>query len=343
MSENVFIIAEAGVNHNGELGRALELVDAAARARADAVKFQSFRAEKLAASTAGLAEYQKRSASGSQVEMLRALELGHEAHRVLQARCAEQGIEFLSSPFDLESVDFLAGLGMSRFKIPSGEITNLPYLRRIGALGLPVILSTGMSTLDEVRAALAALAAAGTPAERVTLLHCTTAYPTPFADVNLRAMRTLAEHFPHCPVGYSDHTTGIAVPTAAVALGARIIEKHFTLDRELPGPDHRASLEPDELAAMVEAIRSVEAALGTGRKEPAGSETGNMAIARKHVVAGRVINAGEPFTGENLDVKRTGRPGVSPMRWDELLGRRALRGYAPDEPLDPCEVCEVDR
>jgi N,N'-diacetyllegionaminate synthase len=331
----VFLIAEAGVNHNGSLETALGLVDAAAAAGADAVKFQTFRAEAVASRFAPKAEYQKHTTdpAESQVAMLKRLELDRPAHEALLARCRERGIRFLSTPFDLESIDLLVGLGLDVFKIPSGEITNLPYLRRIGSLGAEVILSTGMAELAEVGEALAALAAAGTRRERVALLHCTTEYPAPFAEVNLRAMLTLGQAFPGVRVGYSDHTAGIEAAIAAAALGACVIEKHFTLDRGMEGPDHKASLEPGELAALVAAVRNVQAALGDGIKRPAACERKNRAIARKCLVAARPIRKGAAFAEADLAVKRAGVEGVSPMRWDEVLGRPAPRDFAEDEPI----------
>ena len=328
------IIAEAGVNHDGDLAKALRLVDAAAAAGADVVKFQMFSAEKLATPAAARAQYQAANSGRdeSQQEMLRRLELGEEAHRAIAAHCAAAGIGFLSSGFDVESVDFLVGLGMSRIKVPSGELTNLPYLRHVGRLGRPVILSTGMATLEEVAAALAALEAAGAPRARVTVLHCTTDYPAALEDVNLRAMLTLRDTF-GVAVGYSDHTLGIEVATAAVALGATVIEKHFTLDAAAPGPDHRASLEAVQLKAMVDAIRNLERAMGDGVKAPRAVEEKNRAVARKSLVAACPIRAGEVFSELNLAVKRPGS-GISPMRWDEVLGRPARRDFSADELIE---------
>lgn len=332
---SVRIIAEAGVNHNGDFRLACELIDAAKEAGADFVKFQTFKAERLVTRSAAKAEYQKRTsgADESQFEMIRRLEIPEAMHHDLIAHCADRGIAFLSTGFDVESLDLLAALDLPLVKVPSGEITNLPYLRHVGSLGKPVILSTGMATLDEVGDALATLEAAGVPRERVTVLHCTTEYPTPMAEVNLRAMLTIRDAF-GVAVGYSDHTRGIEVAVAATALGAVVIEKHFTLDRSLPGPDHKASLEPDELAAMVEAIRNIEVAMGDGIKRPGPSELKNMPVARKSIVAARLIHAGEPFTGDNLAVKRPGT-GLSPMRWDDMIGRVAAREYQADEAIDP--------
>ncbi len=364
MIGSTFVIAEAGVNHNGDLELARQLVDAAAEAGADCVKFQTFRADKLASASAPKAAYQQQTtgAGESQLEMLRRLELSPEAHRELKARCADRGIEFLSTPFDHDSLAFLAGdLGLDRLKLGSGELTNGPLLLAAARTGLPLILSTGMATMQEVEAAAGVLAwgwtaddahpgrerfAAALASEegrravvdRLVLLQCTTEYPAPFADVNLRAMGTLAERF-GVEVGLSDHTPGSTVPIAAVARGARVVEKHFTLDRALPGPDHRASLEPSELAAMITAIRQVEAALGSRGKAPAESELGNRAIARKGIVAARAIAAGAPFTAGDLACKRP-ESGLSPMRLWELLERPASRDYQPDEAIDAEELDE---
>jgi len=324
------IIAEAGVNHNGDPTLARRMVEAAADAGADLVKFQTFGADRLVAAHAPKAAYQERTTGGgTQHAMIRPLELSRAAHELLIAHCRSSGIGFLSSAFDLESLELLVELGAERFKVPSGEITNLPYLRRVGSFGKPVILSSGMSTLGEVESALAVLEDAGTPRRRITVLHCTTDYPTPMEDVNLRAMRTIGAAL-GVAVGYSDHTTGIEIAVAAVALGATVVEKHFTLDRALPGPDHGASLEPGELKAMVQAIRNVERALGDGIKRPSASELKNRSIVRKSLVATRAIRAGEPFSADNLTAKRPGG-GLSPMRWDEVLGRPAPRDFAPDE------------
>ncbi len=331
MNSRVFIIAEAGVNHNGSMDLARKLVDAAAEAGADAVKFQTFRTESLVRRDAPKAEYQKATTAEdeSQFDMIRRLELDAEAHRDLMEHCRRCDILFLSSPFDLESIDLLDALGLEIFKIPSGEITNLPYLRRIGRLGKSIILSTGMADLGEVDAALEELIAAGAKKDKITLLHCNTEYPTPMEDVNLRAMATLSKTF-GTPVGYSDHTLGIEIPIAAVALGATVIEKHFTLDRSLDGPDHKASLEPEELKAMVTAISNVSQALGDGGKRPSPSEVKNIPIARKSIVAARAIRKGEAFSEENLATKRPAQ-GLSPMLWDTLVGTRADRDYAQDE------------
>jgi len=325
------IIAEAGVNHNGDLDTARELVAAAVAAGADLVKFQSFITGRSISTNAAKADYQRRATDPdeTQYEMVRKLELSRADHEALVEECRRQGIGFLSTAFDGGSFDMLVELGVDRVKIASGEITNLPFLRHVARLGLPMIMSTGMANLAEVEAGLDAVEAAGTDRSRVTLLQCTTEYPAPFADVNLRAMLTLKAAF-GVEVGYSDHTSGIEIPIAAVALGASVIEKHFTLDRGQPGPDHAASLEPDELKAMVDAIRHVEAALGDGIKRPGRSELGNRSIARKSLVASRAIRAGEPFTTENIAAKRPGT-GISPMCWDDVVGRPAPRDFAADE------------
>jgi N,N'-diacetyllegionaminate synthase len=332
----ILIIAEAGVNHNGSVEQAKQLVRAAADAGVDVVKFQTFVTEACMTPQAEQAEYQTTNTGTreSQYEMVKRLELGWTDFDEIRAECLRCDVTFCSTPFDRFSIDYLAGVGVPFWKIPSGEITNLPYLRKIGALGQSVILSTGMAGLDEVGAALDVLAAAGTPRDRITLLHCTTDYPAAMHDVNLRAMVTLRHTFSDVRgVGYSDHTQGIAIPIAAAALGAIVVEKHFTLDRTLPGPDHLASLEPRELAAMVQAIRHVEEALGDGIKQPAESERRNIPIARKSIVAARSIQVGEIFSEENLAVKRPGS-GVSPMRWDEVIGQTATRAYQPDEMID---------
>lgn len=325
------IIAEVGVNHNGDLALAKKLVAGAAAAGADLVKFQSFITAKSISLQAPKAQYQKGSTdpSESQFEMVRKLELSKADHDALIAECCRHGIGFFSTSFDTESFDMLIKLGLDRVKIPSGEITNLPFLRHVARYDKPVILSTGMATLGEIEAALEILEQAGTSRERITVLHCTTEYPTPMVDVNLRAMLAIRDAF-SVAVGYSDHTPGIEVAIAAVALGATVIEKHFTLDRNLPGPDHKASLEPAELKAMVAAIRNIEQALGDGIKRPSPSEAKNKPIARKSLVAACAIRAGEVFSEANLAVKRPGT-GLSPMRWDEVLGRKAPRDFEPDE------------
>lgn len=328
---NPLIIAEAGVNHNGDLGLAKQLIEVAAEAGADLVKFQTFNADRQVTHTAQKADYQTRTTDRleSQHEMLRRLELSTEMHHELIAHCTACNIGFFSTGFDIESVDLLVSLGQDRFKIPSGEITNLPYLRHIGRLGKTVILSTGMATMGEIEAAIDVLEQTGTPRGNMTVLHCTTEYPTPMTEVNLRAMQTIHAAF-GVAVGYSDHTPGIEVAIAAVAMGASVIEKHFTLDRTLPGPDHRASLEPDELKAMVAAIRNVDRAMGDGIKRPSAGESKNKPLARKSLVATRAICAGEMFSKNNLGAKRPG-VGMSPMLWDEVLGRKAPRDFAPDE------------
>jgi N,N'-diacetyllegionaminate synthase len=330
-----FIIAEAGVNHNGSLEMAMQLIDVAVAAGADAVKFQTFKAEKIIAATAPKAGYQKETTGTdeSQLEMVKKLELDEKAHTMLNQHCQDKGIQFLSTPFDLESIDLLNRLGLEIFKIPSGEITNLPYLRKLGALKKRLILSTGMADLGEIEDALEVLAESGTPIENITVLHCNTEYPTPFEDVNLRAMLTIQNAFPGIAVGYSDHTNGIEVPIAAVAMGASVIEKHFTLDRNLPGPDHRASLTPPELSAMISGIRNIEKALGTGIKKPSPSELKNKPIVRKSIIAAAPIKEGEMFTEMNITVKRPGT-GITPMRWDEIIGRKTLKPYKKDELIE---------
>lgn len=330
------IIAEAGVNHNGDIVLARELVRIAAEAGADMVKFQTFVANKITAASAPKAEYQK-AATGSdesQKEMIARLELSRADHEILIEECRRHGIAFFSTGFDAESIDMLVELGLDRLKIPSGEITNLPLLRHYASKRLPIILSTGMATIGEVEAAINVLAAAGVDRAEITVLHCNTEYPTPMTDVNLRAMTTLGAAL-GVPVGYSDHTLGIEVAIAAVTLGACVIEKHFTLDREMSGPDHRASLEPGELRHMISAIRNVEQALaGDGVKRPSASEIKNRAVARRSIVAARAIAAGEAFTTANLACKRPGT-GISPMRWDAVLGQCAPRAFAPDEAIEP--------
>ena len=328
------IIAEAGVNHNGDLAMARQLVEVAAQSGADFVKFQTFKADRLVTRQAAKADYQRQltAEDESQYEMIHRLELTPEMHVALIEHCRRQGIRFLSTGFDIESLDLLAGLGIPLFKIPSGEITNLPYLQHIGRMGKPVILSTGMADMTEIGAALQVLEQAGTPRQQITVLHCNTEYPTPMRDVNLRAMLSIRDTY-GVQVGYSDHTAGIEVPIAAVALGATVIEKHFTLDRNLPGPDHQASLEPGELKAMVRAIRNIELALGDGVKRPSVSEAKNIPIVRKSLVAAFPIRAGEPFTRTNLAVKRPGT-GVSPMRMDEVLGCVARRDFQTDELIE---------
>jgi len=334
MTQRVLIIAEAGVNHNGDLDMAKKLIDIAAEAGADLVKFQTFCADRLVTHAAKKADYQTRATAidESQYDMLRRLELTSEMHQELIIHCVGWNIGFFSTGFDIESVDLLVSLGQNQFKIPSGEISNLPFLRHIGRLGKPVILSTGMATLGDIEAAIDVLEQSGTPRSNITVLHCTTEYPTPMAEVNLRAMQSIHKAF-GVEVGYSDHTPGIEVAIAAVALGATVIEKHFTLDRNLPGPDHKASLEPHELKAMVTAIRNIEIALGDGIKRLTPSEVKNKPIARKSLVAIQVIKAGELFTELNISAKRPGT-GISPMRWNEVLGKKARRDFVIDELIE---------
>lgn len=327
----IFIIAEAGVNHNGDIDTALRMVDAAAQAGADAVKFQTFKAKNIVTVDAEKAAYQNKTteASESQLSMLQSLELDYAAHTALIGRCRQNNIAFMSTPFDMESADLLLGLGLEIFKIPSGEITNLPLLRKIGSFNKQVILSSGMASLDEIKDAVAALKTAGQPLEGLTLLHCTTEYPAPLEEVNLLAMQTIHDET-GLPVGYSDHTRGIEIPVAAAAMGAVVIEKHFTLDKTQKGPDHRASLEPGELTEMVRAIRAVEAAMGDGIKRATASEKDNIKVIRKSIVAARPIAKGETFTEKNLAVKRPGT-GLSPMLWDTVVGQKAPRDFPKDD------------
>lgn len=329
MGDHVFIIAEAGVNHNGDVETAKRLVDAAAEAGADAVKFQTFKAEKLVCRNAQKAAYQMVTTDQeeTQFDMLKKLELTTEMHELLAAYCKQKNVMFLSTPFDTDSLRYLVKLGVSIVKLPSGEITNYPLLREAGKTQKRIILSTGMSTLEEVREAVKVLKDNGS--EEVILLHCNTQYPTPYGDVNLRVMRTMQKEL-GLPVGYSDHTQGIEIPIAAAALGAVVIEKHFTLDKNMEGPDHRASLEPDELKRMVEGIRRVEQALGNGTKEASESEKGNISIVRKSIVAARAVKKGEWLTEKNLTTKRPGT-GLNPMRWNEVIGKAADRDYEADE------------
>jgi N,N'-diacetyllegionaminate synthase len=334
MNRRTLIIAEAGVNHNGDLAMARQLIDVAADAGADFVKFQTFSAERQVTQTAAKAQYQQTRTGNteSQYEMLKRLELSVDAHSELNNYCIHRNVRFFSTGFDIQSVELLLELGQKILKIPSGEITNLPYLRFIGQQGLEVILSTGMSTMQEISDALKVLVDSGTRRDQITVLHCTTEYPAPFEEINLRAMQMIAQAF-NVKIGYSDHSVGIEVPIAAVAMGAQVIEKHFTLDRTLPGPDHQASLEPQELYAMVAAIRNVESALGNGVKQVTPSEWKNKDIARKSIVARQAIKLGELFTAENLAAKRPGN-GISPMRWDEVLGMRASRDFNVDELIE---------
>ena len=330
------IIAEAGVNHNGSIEMAKKLVEKAKEAGVDYIKFQTFKATKLVTKAAKQAEYQQKNIGkegDSQYQMLKKLELSPEEHEILIDYCKELGIKFFSTAFDFDSVDYLHSLNLGLWKIPSGEVTNYPFLKRIAAFNEPTILSTGMCDMEDVKAAVNALCKNGLSKENLILLHCNTEYPTPFEDVNLKAMDALRKEF-GVEVGYSDHTKGIEVPVAAVALGATVIEKHFTLDRNMEGPDHKASLEPDELKAMVSAIRNIEKAVGgDGTKHVSESEKKNIAIARKSIVAACDIKAGELFTEQNLTVKRPGN-GISPMRWEEVLGQKAKRDFNEDELIE---------
>lgn len=324
--DKVFIIAEAGVNHNGSLALAKQMVDKAVWAGVNCIKFQTFKSENLVNKDAKKADYQVNNTGNndSQFDMLKKLELSYYDFAELKKYCEEKNIMFLSTPFDLESIDFLANLGMKIFKIPSGEITNLPYLRKINSYKKEVILSTGMATLEEIQAALDILKDC-----KVSLLHCTTEYPCPYEGVNMKAMLTMGKKF-NLPLGYSDHTQGIEIPIMAVSMGAKIIEKHFTLDKSMEGPDHKASLEPDELKSMVDAIRNVEKAFGNGIKEPQESEKKNIQVARKSIVAKCDIKKGENFSENNLTCKRPGT-GISPMKWDEIIGQKAKKNYDKDE------------
>lgn len=329
---NVLVIAEVGVNHDGNIERALQLVDAAADAGVNVVKFQTFRASLLAAPSAPKAEYQETVPGQNQLKLLSSLELSNEDHRELLRHCASRGIEFLSTGFDKESLDFVLSLGIKRIKVSSGEITNLPLLRHIGGKRLPVLLSTGMANLGEIEGAIDALESAGTLRENITVLHCTTEYPAPLDEVNLKAMESISQAL-SVAVGYSDHTLGSEVAIAATALGAAVIEKHITLDRTLPGPDHAASMEPDDFAEMVKSIRAVEEAMGDGIKRPGKRESLNIPVVRKSLVASKPIAKGEAFSVENITAKRPGT-GVSPMMWDEFMGRVAQRNYAADELIE---------
>ena len=328
---NVFIIAEAGVNHNGSIELAQKLIDVAVEAGADAVKFQTFKTENLVSKNAQKASYQKETThrEESQFDMIKKLELDIDTHRELIKYCKSKNIVFLSTPFDLDSIKLLSDLGLEIFKIPSGEITNLPYLRLIGSLNKKVILSTGMANISDIEKALDVLIAEGTLKENITVLHANTMYPTPMKDVNLKAMNTIGKTF-DISFGYSDHTLGIEVDIAAVALGATVIEKHFTLDKNMEGPDHKASLEPDELKMMVKGIRNIELALGNGIKKPSPSETPNIEVARKSIVANKNIKKGDLLTVDNITTKRPAT-GISPMRWDEIVGTIATKSYTKDE------------
>lgn len=328
---SVYIIAEAGVNHNGSFEIACQLIDAAKTAGVDCIKFQTFKSENLVSHLAQKAEYQKdTTGDGSQVDMLKKLELSYEEFLKLKSYCDHVGICFLSTPFDFESIDFLNSIDMPFWKIPSGEITNYPYLVALAKTGKPVVMSTGMCEMREIEEAINVLKENGS--KDIKLLHCNTEYPTPYEDVNLKAMTTISETF-GLEVGYSDHTKGIEVPIAAVALGATVIEKHFTLNRNMKGPDHKASLEPDELAKMVQSIRNIEKAIGSGDKKPSPSEKKNILVARKSIVAKTSIRCGEEFTEANITVKRPGN-GISPMHWNEVIGKRAVRDFEEDELIE---------
>lgn len=334
---HVTIIAEAGVNHNGSIELARQLVDKAVEAGVDIIKFQTFKSEKLVSKSARQADYQKKNigkkSDDSQLSMLKKLELSEQDHKDLMTYCKQKGIKFFSTAFDMDSIEYLHSLNLGLWKIPSGEVTNYPFLKRIASYNERTILSTGMCDLQDVRAAVDALYKNGLSKDNLTLLHCNTEYPTPFEDVNLKAMDALRKEF-GVEVGYSDHTKGIEVPIAAVALGATVIEKHFTLDSNMEGPDHKASLEPDELKAMVSDIRNIEKAIGgDGTKHVSESERKNITIARKSIVAACDIKKGEVFTEENLTVKRPGN-GISPMRWEEVIGTKAIRNFAEDELIE---------
>jgi len=330
---SIFIIAEAGVNHNGSLELAKKLIDVAKDSGADAIKFQTFKTENLVAKNAPKAEYQKETtnANESQFEMIKKLELDVETHHQLLSYAKDKNILFLSTPFDLESIDLLVQLGLNIFKIPSGEITNLPYLHKIGRLKKKIILSSGMSTMNEIGEALNILVDAGTPKSSITILHANTQYPTPMQDVNLKAMQNIGITF-DVEYGYSDHTLGIEVDIAAAALGASVIEKHFTLDKSMQGPDHKASLEPDELKAMVSAVRNIERAMGSPIKQPSPSESKNILISRKSLVAACKIKKGDIFDEKNITAKRPA-DGISPMKWDKIIGTKAKKDYEEDERL----------
>ena len=335
IQNKVIVIAEAGVNHNGDITKAKALIDKGAEAGVDYVKFQTFKAGNLVTKQAKRAAYQDRNTqdNDTQYEMLKKLELSQAVHQELIDYCAQKGVQFLSTGFDIESLEFLARLGITIAKVPSGEITNLPYLRKVATLFTEVILSTGMATITEIKDAIKVLTDNGVSKDKITVLHCNTEYPTPMEDVNLKAMLHIHREL-GVPVGYSDHTLGIEVPIAAVALGAMVIEKHFTLDKTLPGPDHKASLEPEELKAMVIAIRNIEKAIGgSGLKEVSKSEAKNKPIVRKSIVAAKKIVKGESFTIENLTVKRPGT-GISPMQWDEVIGKTAKKDFEEDDLIE---------
>lgn len=332
---HTIIIAEAGVNHNGSIELAKLLIDEAVESGVDYIKFQTFKSENLVTRTAKQADYQKKNigdSDNSQYNMLKELELSEEQHFELIEYCNKKGIKFFSTAFDMDSIDFLTSLNLGLWKIPSGELTNYPYVKKIASFGEPVILSTGMSSTEEISDTVNLLVSCGLPKEKITILHCNTEYPTPMCDVNLLAMNSIKKRF-QTEIGYSDHTVGIEVPIAAVALGAKVIEKHFTLDRNLPGPDHKASLEPSELKAMVSAIRNIEQALGSEEKKVSSSEMKNKAVARKSIVAAKAIKAGEMFSEENLTVKRPGI-GISPLKWESVIGQVAIRDFEQDELIE---------
>lgn len=335
--KSVYIIAEAGVNHNGDFQMATLLIKEAVKAKVDAIKFQTFITEDCISHSANLAAYQrdnlKASSEINQIKMIKPLEFSFQQFLDLYEICLKSEIQFLSTAFDMASITFLSSLNLPFWKIPSGEITNLPYLLKIGSFNKNILLSTGMADIGEIEDAINLLEIAGTSREKITVLHCNTEYPTPMQDVNLKSMQTIQHAFPGVFVGYSDHTEGIETSIAAVALGATVIEKHFTLDTRLPGPDHKASIEPEQLSQLVSSIRNIEAAMGNGIKRPSPSEIKNIPIARKSIVALKAINKGEYFTGENLTVKRPGS-GVSPMRWNEVIGKIAQRDYLEDELID---------
>lgn len=329
----VLIIAEAGVNHNGDLNNAKALIDVAEKAGVDYVKFQTFKADKIVSKSASKADYQKENASNddSQYEMLKKLELSESDHHELISYCATKKVKFLSTAFDLDSIEFLKGK-LDFYKIPSGEITNLPYLEKVAQLGLPIVMSTGMAAMSEVKAAFQVLLKGGIQSEDISILHCNTEYPTPMTDVNLNAMLSIQKEL-NVKVGYSDHTLGIEIPIAAVAMGAKVIEKHFTLDKTMDGPDHKASLEPEELIAMVTAIRNIEKAMGDGIKIPSESETKNIDVARKSIVALKSIQKGDVFSEENIGIKRPGS-GLSPMTWYQVIGSVASKDFNEDELIE---------
>ena len=332
---HTIIIAEAGVNHNGSIELAKLLIDEAVESGVDYIKFQTFKSENLVTRTAKQADYQKKNigdSDNSQYNMLKELELSEEQHFELIEYCNKKGIKFFSTAFDMDSIDFLTSLNLGLWKIPSGELTSYPYVKKIASFGEPVILSTRMSSTEEISDTVNLLVSCGLPKEKITILHCNTEYPTPMCDVNLLAMNSIKKRF-QTEIGYSDHTVGIEVPIAAVALGAKVIEKHFTLDRNLPGPDHKASLEPSELKAMVSAIRNIEQALGSEEKKVSSSEMKNKAVARKSIVAAKAIKAGEMFSEENLTVKRPGI-GISPMKWESVIGQVAIRDFEQDELIE---------